>query len=323
MPTAEVKTPKYDHFVKPSKILEETEIHEYNQTFENEEIPEPYAVPAEECFAQNEAVIEYVNAASHGATSFPATDLLKYVFKTLLCWNLCVFPVEIAATGANNNLLWLFLVIFLDLAILAFFWMRRRCLQLENDLREVRAQLHHTHAALVTANLQADTATTALAALTSRADTATTDMEALNRRAKVLTVMYDEVRGAFGRRTLGYHRAQRAFVEMRNTAIERQRALQIAAQDLGAGYEAIAALQTHFRTRPQGGESFNQIASDVWHLDDDCDEIHDSGHEVRVLRPCAICNRQNLQEVDVDADPVRHFDGQGIRVVDAPPGMEF
>ena len=98
----------------------------------NEEIPEPNAIPAEECFAQNEVVIEYVNAASHGATSFPATDLLKYVFKTLLCWNLCVFPVaeastemcftgrEIAATGANNNLLWLFLVIFLVLAILTF-----------------------------------------------------------------------------------------------------------------------------------------------------------------------------------------------------------
>ena len=105
----------------------------------------------QECFAHNEAVIEYVNAASHGATSFPATDLLKYVFKTLLCWNLCVFPVaeastemcftaglEIAATGANNYLPWLFLVIFLVFDILAFFWMRRRCLQLENDLREVR-----------------------------------------------------------------------------------------------------------------------------------------------------------------------------------------
>jgi LPXTG-motif cell wall-anchored protein len=116
----------------------------------NEEIPEPNAIPAEECFAQNEVVIEYVNAASHGATSFPATDLLKYVFKTLLCWNLCVFPVaegastemcftggEIAATGANNNLLWLFLVIFLVFAILAFFWLRRRCRQLENDLYAV------------------------------------------------------------------------------------------------------------------------------------------------------------------------------------------
>ena len=320
LPTAEIKTPKYDHFEKPSKILEETEIHEYDETFENEEIPEPNAVPAEECFAQNEAVIEYVNAASHGATSFPATDLLKYVFKTLLCWNLCVFPVaeastemcftaglEIAATGANNNLLWLFLVIFLVFAILAFFWMRRRCLQLENDLREVRLQLHHTHAALVTANLQADTATAALAAVSHRADTATTvSLEALNRRANVLAVMYDELRGAFERRTLGYRRAQQAFVEMRNTAIERQRALQIATQDLGAGYEAIAALQTHFRTCPQGEEVFTQIASDVWHLHDDCDEIYDSGHEVRVLRPCAMCNRQNLQEVD--ADPVRHFE---------------
>ena len=156
LPNAEVKTPKYDHFEKPSKILEETETYEYNETFESEDIPvdeeisEPNAVPAEECFAQNEAVIEYVNAASHGASSFQATDLLKYVFKTLLCWNLCVFPVaegastemcftggEIAATGANNNLLWLFLVIFLVFAILAFFWLRRRCRQLENDLYAV------------------------------------------------------------------------------------------------------------------------------------------------------------------------------------------
>ena len=79
--------------------------------------------------------------------------------------------------------------------------------------------------------------------------------------------------------------------------------------------------RTHFRTCPQGEEVFTQIASDVWHLHDDCDEIYDSGHEVRVLRPCAMCNRQNLQEVD--ADPVRHFDGQGMRAVDAPPGMEF
>ena len=55
----------------------------------------------------------------------------------------------------------------------------------------------------MTANLQADTATAALAAVTSRADTATTDMEALNRRANVLTVMYDELRGAFDRRTVG------------------------------------------------------------------------------------------------------------------------
>ena len=273
----------------------------------------------QECFAHNEAVIEYVNAASHGATSFPATDLLKYVFKTLLCWNLCVFPVaeastemcftaglEIAATGANNYLPWLFLVIFLVFALLAFFWMRRRCLQLENDLREVRLQLHHTHAALVTANLQADTATAALAAVSNRADTATVSLETLNRRANVLAVVYDELRGAFERRTLGYRRAQQAFVEMRNTAIERQRALQIATQDLGAGYEARAALQTHFRTCPQGEEVFTQIASDVWHLHDDCDEIYDSGHEVRVLRPCAMCNKQNLQEVD--ADPVRHFE---------------
>ena len=57
----------------------------------NEETPESNAVPAEECFAQNEAVIDYVNAASHGATSFPATDFSEVCVLTLLCWNLCCF----------------------------------------------------------------------------------------------------------------------------------------------------------------------------------------------------------------------------------------
>jgi hypothetical protein len=55
---------------------------------------------------------------------------------------------------------------------LAFFWVRRRCLQLENDLHEVRVQLHQADAALVSANLQADTATAALVSANSRADTA-------------------------------------------------------------------------------------------------------------------------------------------------------
>ena len=147
----------------------------------------------------------------------------------------------------------------------------------------------------------------------------------MNRRANVLTVMYDGMSEAFNRRSLAYLRAQRAVVEMRNVAIERQRALQIATQDLGAGYQAIADLQNHFRTCLQGEEVFLQNGTDVWHLDDECDEIYEIGHEVRVLRPCAICNRQNLQQVDVDmdADPEFHFDAQGMRVIDAPAGMTF
>jgi hypothetical protein len=108
-------------------------------------------------------------------------------------------------------------------------------------LYEVRLQLHHAHAALVTANLQADTATGSL--------------DALNRRANVLAIMH-ELRGAFERRTLGYRRAQQAYVEMRNTAIERQRALQIATQDLGAGYEAIAALYRPTSVRVLKGKKF-------------------------------------------------------------------
>ena len=95
---------------------------------------------------------------------------------------------------------------------------------------------------------------------------------------------------------MGYVRGQRAYAEMRNAAIE-----------LGAGYQAIANLQTHFRNCPQGGEVFTQIASDIWHLNDECDDVYTSGHEIPVPRPSAICNRQNLREDDVDADPVRHF----------------
>ena len=122
-------------------------------------------------------------------------------------------------------------------------WRRNRRLAIE--LHEVRAELHRARGTLN------DSA--------QRAVAATAELAAMNRRANVLTVMYDGMSEAFNRRSLAYLRAQRAYVEMRNTAIERQRALQIATQDLGAGYQAIADLQTHFRTCPQGEEVFPKM----------------------------------------------------------------
>ena len=302
LPTAETKMSKLSKIPEENAVSENLEVTENDLAFESNEphvyadFPEEEEVPAEECYAQNEGVIKYVNAASHGVSSFDATHLLKYVFKTLLCWNVFV-PVagatdmcftsgeEITATGANNNLLWSLVMIFLVFAILALCcWIRRLRIQVRS--------------------MQ-------------------TSWNELNHRFNAMIVVHEQLQQSFERRTLGYNRARQLYVEMRNSAIEHQRALQIATQDLGAGYQAIADLQTHFRTCPQGEEVFTQVNSDVWHLDDECDEIYTSGHEIRVLRPCAICNRQNLREVDVDAEPNRHFDGQGVRVVDAPPGMTF
>eukprot|EP00435_Cladocopium_sp_Y103_P032294 s3673_g8.t1 len=341
LPNAEIEIPKYPKTPKLSEIPEETAVPDESEAFVNdpmtesnevhvyEEFPELNDTPAdehtfaEECFVQSEAVLEYVNAASHGALVNKATVLLKYVFKTLRCWNLCVLPVAegastemcfttgnvVAITGANNYLLWLLFAMFLVcvFAILAFFRVRRLCHQLQRDLTQARVTLHH---------MLED-----LAAADSRAAIARAEGGEINHRANVLAVMYDELNRAFVRRSIGCERAQRAYVEMRDTAIERERALQIATHDLGAGFEAIAALQTHFRTYPQGEEVFTQVGSEIWHLDDECDEVYEHGGELRILRPCAICNRQNLQEVD--ADPVVHFDERGIRIVDAPAGMEF
>eukprot|EP00435_Cladocopium_sp_Y103_P047602 s1999_g14.t1 len=263
LPNVENEIPKYPKIPKLSEIPEETAVPDESEVFVDEPMTESNEIHAEECFVQSEATLEYVNAASHGASVNKATVLLKYVFKTLLCWNLCVLPV---ADSASTEM----------------------CFTTGND-----------HAA-------AD----------SRAAIARAECGQINHRANVLAVMYDELHCSFVQRSIGYERARRAYVEMRNTAIERDRALQIATHDLGAGFEAIAALQTHFRTCPQGEGVFTQVGSDLWHLHDECEEVYEHGGELRILRPCASCNRQNLQEVEVPVDD------RGFRVVSAPAGMD-
>lgn len=99
-------------------------------------------------------------------------------------------------------------------------------------------------------------------------------------RANVLTVMYDALREAFGRRSLGYVQAKRMFLDMGQIALEREHALRIAVRDLDAGFQAIADFHTYFRSCPHGERVFFRIAPDVWR----------QVTKKRVLRRCAICN---------------------------------
>lgn len=75
-------------------------------------------------------------------------------------------------------------------------------------------------------------------------------------RANVLTVMYDALREAFGRRSLGYVQAKRMSLDMGQIALEREHALRIAVRDLGAGFQAIADFHTYFRSCPHGERVF-------------------------------------------------------------------
>ena len=142
-----------------------------------------------------------------------------------------------------------------------------------------------------------------------------------NHRANALVVMYDGLREAFDRKTTAYDRARRAFVEQRAAAQELQGALALATQDLGAGYQAQVDLRQHVRRCPLGDEIHIQDGSSVWHRDDECDELYDSGREIRIFQPCAICAQQDF--VVPGDDATRFFDEHGMRVVNAPPGMRF
>ena len=147
------------------------------------------------------------------------------------------------------------------------------------------------------------------------------EVQQSNNRANALVLMYDGLRQAFDRRTIGYNRARQAFVDQRAAAAELQGALALATQDLGAGYQAQVDLRQHVGRCPLGEEIHIQDGSAVWHRDDECDELYDSGREIRVFQPCAICAVQDL--VIPGDDATRFFDEHGVRVVNAPPGMQF
>ena len=142
-----------------------------------------------------------------------------------------------------------------------------------------------------------------------------------NHRSNALVVMYDELRGSYDRRTTAYDRARRAFVDQRAAAAELQGALALATQDLGAGYQAQMDLRQHSQRCPLGDEIHIQDGSSVWHRDDECDELYNSGREIRIFQPCAICSRQDL--VVPGDDAMQFFDEHGTRVVNAPIGMQF
>jgi hypothetical protein len=80
-------------------------------------------------------------------------------------------------------------------------------------------------------------------------------------------------------------------------------------------------VRQHVRRCALGDEIHIQDGSSVWHRDDECDELYNSGRESRIIQPCAVCSRQDL--VVPGEDAMQFFDEHGVRVVNAPPGMQF
>ena len=280
-----------------------------NAQFPKNDMVTQYAkVPAETYFAQSADPIEYVdmvqNALTPLAMDAPAARCwLKKVFKlVMVIWWLMKLPGASAAPMAmclteheevktESSKSWE--SIFLVLAILALCCAGIYVWRLRAD--QVRPQ--------------------------RRIDDLEVETQHGNHRANVLVVMYDGLRESFDRRTTAYDRARRAFVEQRAAAQELQGALALATQDLGAGYQAQMDVRQHVRRCPLGDEIHIQDGSSVWHRDDECDELYNSGREIRIFQPCAVCSRQDL--VVPGEDAMQFFDEHGVRVVNAPPGMQF
>ena len=145
----------------------------------------------------------------------------------------------------------------------------------------------------------------------------------VNRRSNVLAVMYEELHSAYVLRTEAYNRARRAFVDAQTAARQYQAALQVAARDMGQGYQAILDINAHHAVCPLGDSVYFQDNSDVWHANEDCDELYNPGLQIRERRYCPICAQQNLVVQDEDPTEIYHFDEHGVRVVGAPTWMDF
>ena len=91
--------------------------------------------------------------------------------------------------------------------------------------------------------------------------------------------------------------------------------------DLGPGYQAQIDLRQHVRRCPLNDEVYIQDGSSCWHRDDECDELYESGREIRTFQFCPICARQDLTVPGDDA--MEFFTEHGVRVVNAPANMQF
>ena len=144
-------------------------------------------------------------------------------------------------------------------------------------------------------------------------------LETSNVRANAMVIMYDEQRSTLNSRTMAYERARQAFVDQRAAATEMQQALLLATNDLGPGYQAQMDLRQHVRRCPLNDEVYIQDGSSCWHRDEECEELYESGREIRTYQFCPICARQDL--VVPGNDAMEFFTEHGVRVVDAPEGM--
>eukprot|EP00438_Fugacium_kawagutii_P009740 Skav214264 [mRNA] locus=scaffold1877:74991:79319:+ [translate_table: standard] len=85
-------------------------------------------------------------------------------------------------------------------------------------------------------------------------------------------------------------RATTAYTEAREAARQYADALRLAAGEMGPALRAETILDQHSLVCAMGQPVSLQDGSNVWHANADCDQLYDSGREIRLLQPCPRCS---------------------------------
>ena len=130
----------------------------------------------------------------------------------------------------------------------------------------------------------------------------------------MLAAMYNELNAAYDRRTEAYNRARRAFLESQTAGRQYQGALRVAGTWLPShpGFESAPCCLSSGKKHLV----YIQDESDVWHNDEECDEMCNSGFEIRTRRFCPVCAQQNLIVQDDDEPHHSNEYGDGHTWVD-------
>ena len=252
---------------------------------EEEQWPVPNDPPdeppneGEAYFAESENVLKYVNmiptatlagslAVQHGALQCLSIFWLCLAASIPAAQGLVIESDEIVwgrfpeAIGLNMNQFWI-----LMLCVISF------CFGWYDGMRRQRATLGATARALT---MEIDELRAAAVLATNRAN-------GLSIVLQTNGVQLERVSADLQRATAAYQTAA-------NAAREYQQALQLAVGDLDDGYQARVDLDDHSLVCAMGHPISIQDGTNVWHANEHCDQLYESGREIREVMPCERCS---------------------------------
>ena len=127
-------------------------------------------------------------------------------------------------------------------------------------------------------------------ALTMEVDELQAAVAASTNRANGLSIVLQANGMQLERVSAELQRATQAYQGAMNAAREHQRALQIAAGDLNDGYQAQMDLEDHSLVCAMGHPISIQDGTNIWHANEHCDQLYETGREIREVMPCERCS---------------------------------